>query len=56
MEQVCSHWIDFHEIWVLSIFRKFVEKILVSFKSNKNNEYITSRLMYIYDLAEFFLE
>jgi len=36
MEQLCSHWMDFHEIWVLSIFRKSVEKILVSLKSNKN--------------------
>jgi hypothetical protein len=25
-----SHWTDFHEIWYLSIFRKFVEKIQVS--------------------------
>jgi len=29
MEQLGSHWTDFHEIWYLSIFRKFVEKIQV---------------------------
>ena len=27
MEQLSTHWMDFHEIWYLSIFRKFVEKI-----------------------------
>jgi len=37
MEQLVSHWTDFHEIWYLSIFRKSVEKIQVSLKSNKNN-------------------
>jgi hypothetical protein len=26
-EQLDSHWTDFHEIWYLRIFRKFVEKI-----------------------------
>jgi hypothetical protein len=29
MEQLGSRWTDFHEIWYLSIFRKFVEKIQV---------------------------
>ena len=36
MEQLGSYWIDFHENWYLSIFRKSVEKIQVSFKSDKN--------------------
>jgi hypothetical protein len=27
MEQLGSHWTDFHEIWYLSIFRKSVEQI-----------------------------
>jgi len=27
MEQIGSHWTDFHEIWYLSSFRKSVEKI-----------------------------
>ena len=43
MEQLSSHRKDFHEIWYFSIFRKqkFVHKITVSLKSDKNNEYFT---------------
>jgi hypothetical protein len=37
MEQLGSHWTDFHEIWYLYIFRKSVEKIQVLLKSDKNN-------------------
>jgi len=33
----------------MSIFRKFVEKIQVSLKSNKRNGYVTWRPRYIYD-------
>jgi hypothetical protein len=40
-EQLGSHFTDFHEIWYLRIFRKFVEKIKVSLKSNKNNGHFT---------------
>jgi hypothetical protein len=40
MEQLGSYWTDFHEIWYLSIFRKSVEKIQVSLKSDKNNGYL----------------
>ena len=29
MEQLGSHWTDFHEIWYLNIFRKSVGKIQV---------------------------
>ena len=44
MEKLGSHWTDFHEIWYLSIFfRKSLEKILVSLKSDKNNGYVTWR-------------
>jgi hypothetical protein len=39
MEQLGSHRTDFHEFWYLSIFRKSVEKIQVSFKSDKNKGY-----------------
>jgi hypothetical protein len=49
MEPLGSHWTDFHKIWYLSIFRKFVEIIQVSLKSDKNNGYFTWRPMYIYD-------
>jgi len=41
MEQLVSHWIDFHEIWYLSIFRKCIEKIQVSLKYDQNNEFFT---------------
>jgi hypothetical protein len=41
IEQLGSHWTEFHEIWYLSIFRKSVEKIQVSLKSNKNKRYCT---------------
>jgi hypothetical protein len=47
MEQLGSHWTDFHGIRYLSIFRKSVEKIQVSFKSDKNNGYCTWRPIYI---------
>jgi hypothetical protein len=47
--ELCSHWMDFHEILYLSIFRKSIEKILVSLKSDKNNGYFTSRPIYIFD-------
>jgi len=36
MEQLGSHWEEFHEIWYLRIFRKSVENIQVSLKSDKN--------------------
>ena len=41
VEQLGSHWMDFHEIWYLIIFRKYVEKIQVSFKSDNNKWYFT---------------
>jgi hypothetical protein len=34
MEQLGLHWTDFHEIWYLTIFRRSVEKIQVSLKSD----------------------
>jgi len=37
MEQLGSHWIDFHEIWYLNIFKKIVEKTEVSLISDENN-------------------
>ena len=39
MEQLGSHWTDIHEIWCRNTFRKRAEKIQVSLKSDKNNEY-----------------
>jgi len=37
MVQLGSHWMNFHEISYLSIFRKSVEKIKVSVRCGKNN-------------------
>jgi hypothetical protein len=48
VEQLGSHWTDFHEIRHLKISRKTVYKIKVLSKSDKNNGYYTWRLMYIY--------
>jgi len=39
MKQLGSHWKGFHEILYLSNFRKTVQKIQVSLKSDKNNGY-----------------
>jgi len=33
MEQLGSHWTDFHETWYLSILRKSVENIQICLKS-----------------------
>jgi hypothetical protein len=41
MEEIGSHWMDFHETLYMSMFRKFVEKIQVSLKSDKDNRYFT---------------
>ena len=40
MEQLGSHWKDLHEIY-LRIFRKSVDKIQVSLKSDRNKGYFT---------------
>ena len=49
MEQLGSHWTDFHEIWHLSAFRKSVAVIRVSLKSDKNNGHFTLRPIYVFD-------
>jgi len=43
MEQLGSHWKDFHEIQYLIIFLKSVEEIQFSLKYDENNEYFTCR-------------
>jgi hypothetical protein len=53
-----SHQSDLHEMWYLSIFRKSVETIQVSSKSDKKNAYIyinTNKNVWSY-LAHFFLD
>jgi hypothetical protein len=49
MEQLGAHWKDFREMWYFKIFRKSVEKIHVSLKSDKNNGYFIWRPMNIYE-------
>jgi len=49
MEELGAHWMDFRDIWCLSIFRKPVGKIQGSLNPDKNNGYFTRRPMYIYD-------
>jgi hypothetical protein len=67
IQHLGSHETDLHEISYKNIFRKTVEKIQVSFKSDKNNRYFTWRhththtYIYIYIkfwsyLAQFVLE
>jgi len=51
MEQLGSHWTDFHEILYLVIFLKSAEKILVSLTSDESNGYITRRAIYIFDIS-----
>jgi hypothetical protein len=39
--QLGSRWMDFHEIWYLRIFRKYVQKIQVLFESDENDRHCT---------------
>jgi hypothetical protein len=56
MEQLGSHWMDFHEILHLMIFQKSVEKIQVSLKSDKNSGYLIRTYVNLRKyLAKFFL-
>ena len=45
-EHLGTHWTDFDEISYLRLFRKFIEKIPVSLKSDKNNGQFTRRRFY----------
>jgi hypothetical protein len=49
MEQLSFLWTDFHEIWYSNIIWKFVKRIQVSLKSDKNNRYFTWRPTHISD-------
>jgi hypothetical protein len=52
-----SHWTDCHEVWYLRIFRKSVEKLHVSLKSDKNKRYFTWKpIKFLWYLAHFFLD
>jgi len=49
MEQLGSHWTDFHGVWYLGIFRKSVETVQDLLQSNTNNGYFTWRPIYIFN-------
>ena len=49
IDQPGFRWSDFIEIWYLRIFRKFVQEIHVSLKSDKNKGYFTCIPTYIYN-------
>jgi len=49
MEQLGSHWTDFHDTWYLIIFQQYLVKLQVSSKSDKNDGYFTLRPIYIFD-------
>jgi hypothetical protein len=49
MEQLGPPWTDFYKIRYMISFRKSVERIQVSLKSDKNNRSFTWRPVYIYD-------
>jgi hypothetical protein len=48
MEQLRSHWTDFHEIWCFTIFRKSINKIQVSVKSEKNGGHFRRTPIHIF--------
>jgi len=57
MEQLGSHWTDFHEIWYLRIFLKSFGKIQVSLNSDKNEGFFTWIPIHLLSYrAHFFLE
>jgi len=47
MEQLGFHWVYFHEVLFLTIFRNHLEKIKVELKCDKNNRHFTQRPMNI---------
>jgi hypothetical protein len=51
MERHSSHWKNFYEILCLIIFKKFVERIQVSLKSDKNNRNFRSRRKFLYSIS-----
>jgi len=49
MQQFSSHSTNFDEFWYCSIFRKFIDKIQISLKWDKNDRYFTRRSIHIFD-------
>jgi hypothetical protein len=55
MEQLSSHWTDFHEIWYFGIFLNSVKKIQDFLKWDKNKGHCTWRPIYIFIISRSFL-
>jgi hypothetical protein len=49
MEQIGSNWTDFCDTLYMNTFQKFLKKIKVSLKTDKNTTYFTWTPTYIYD-------
>ena len=58
MVQLVSYWKEFHGISCLKFFRKSVKKILVSLKSDKNNEvlYMKTNIHFLIMSCSFILK
>jgi hypothetical protein len=58
MEQLCSHWRDFHCILYFVIFRKSAQKVQISFNPTRITGTLHAERYTIYNsyLSEFFLE
>jgi hypothetical protein len=48
MEQLDSHWTNFHETWYLNIYRRYVNKIYFQLKSDKKSGNFTCRQTHIF--------
>jgi len=55
MQQLGSHWTNFHGILYLSVFRKYVKKIQVSLKLDKNTGYFLCGPTHILIISRSFL-
>jgi hypothetical protein len=57
MEKIDSHWMDFHEIWYLSIFPKHVKKInFLKIWQEERILYTNANRHFLLYFAQFFLE
>jgi hypothetical protein len=57
MEEFGFHWTDFDETWYLRLFRKSVEKIQISLKSDKDRELYMKTFRHFWRYhAKFYLE
>jgi hypothetical protein len=58
MEQLDLYWTDIHEILYMNIFKKYVKKIQVSLKFDKNNQalYMKTNIHFLSYHTQFFLE